>query len=316
MISKLKIAVALLAVTLLVGCEANRLAEPADTTAVVPLPIAIETISPTAVVPLPSAIETISPTAVVPLPSTSVTIDPTASPVSSSVPAHSYTSTPSKELMAFAEVLKARTTPDMKNALVPEWRRYPLADYGAGVDLTYDEFTALANATGCADLSGTKEEVQSLTRAQYDARPSSWIDDAVQNLAQKPEWADVNGDGVSEIVMATRTGGGSEGGSVIVYAVENGNYVALLNFYIGMQNVFTLAQQDGCVFLVVACPNRVLADTTATPDKNGSYPESAYIYVVGYGIRRFSEDWVPECLIVDQGETWVPEYDWFWGVDL
>lgn len=287
----LKIAVALLASTLLTACAATSFAEPVGTTAVVPPPSA-------------SVAETPLVTPAIP-----------PSPVVSSMPTFGYISEPSEELMAFTDTLKPHTIIAPENALGPEWR-FPLAgiDYDAGIDLTYDEFMALLVNTKLFSVANEDMEFVDLTREQYDARPSNWINDAVLNLAQKPEWADINGDGVSEIVLVTRTGGGSEGGSVIEYAAENGAYRELLNFYIGMQNAFALAQHDGHFFLVVAFSNRILYDTTATPDKNGVYPETAYNHVAGYAIRHFSEDWVPECVLVENGETSIPEFDWFWGV--
>lgn len=245
-------------------------------------------------------------------PSPSVTTDSDGTPVITPTPIFSYPPTPSDELTAFADVLKPLTMAEPQNILDTDWRSNSLANYRAGDDLTYDEFTALI--AGLTDLNKVYHDVYNdtyagLTRAQYDARPSSWIDDAVLNLAQKPAWADVNGDGVREIVLATRTGGGSEGGSVIVYAAENGEYRELLNFYIGMQNVFTLARYDGHIFLVVAYPNLLRVDIEPNPDAK---------YVTGYGIIRFNRAWTPECLMVDYGEASVPDLssENFWGVEM
>jgi hypothetical protein len=116
-------------------------------------------------------------------------------------------------------------------------------------------------------------------------------------------------------VVVTRTGGGSEGGSVLVYAEENGPYRELLNFFIGMQNVFALTQHDGHFFLVVGFVSHIPYDAAAAPG-NDSAPSDAQIGFAGYAIRHFGKDWVPECIVVENGATSIPEYDWFWGVDL
>jgi hypothetical protein len=290
----LTLAAALLAAALFTGCAAREAAEPSGTAVAV---------SPT------DAAAASAPAAA---PDESPAPDISSTPDLSPKPTFGYISTPSKELTAFAETLKPHTVADPENALNPEWR-YPLAgiDSYAGTDLTYDEFTALIG--GLEELSEAAEVTAGLTREKYDARPSNWVNDAVLNLAQKPVRADLNGDGVSELVVVTRTGGGSEGGSVLVYAEEKGQYRQLLNFYIGMQNVFALTQCGDHYFLVVGFVSHMPID--ATPGNDVS-PGDTFIGYPGYAVRHFGKDWTPECIVVENGTTSIPEYDWFWGVDL
>ncbi|MDR0916679.1 MAG: hypothetical protein LBN02_05765 [Oscillospiraceae bacterium] len=167
------------------------------------------------------------------------------------------------------------------------WERDFLADLKLPEYLTYDEFMSFFAST---DLGPALfEDNAVLTRAEYDELS---YDTPHINLAYKGIRADINGDGTPEIVLVTRTGGGSEGGRVCVYEKSGDGYKPLLWFYIGMQGRAYIVERDG--FLFVAIGNGTSSSDAA---------HDVVRYERGADILSFDADWTDTRVLVYQGKV-------------
>ncbi len=216
-----------------------------------------------------------------------------------------YPNVPSPKLFDFAGLFIPYTTLIPENEFSRENPPKPFKEYMAGTPLTYDELLHFAEMTDSSDY-----------RFYID---KEWVREIHESgdaygLLQDAVWADINGDGTDEavIIYGRGMGGGSEGGSVLVYAEENGVYRGVLRFYIGMQNECVLANYNGDYYFVLMCPSRILTDPDTEPNINGVLPDEAYTMSTGFGIQYFSENWAPEFLRVENGEAVVIESGWYW----
>ena len=246
------------------------------------------------------------------------TIEPTETPT----PTQTETPTPtpefpteiSDELRAFAELLAPNTvyTPGVKIVQ----REDAFADYLAGVPMSFDELVHLLD--GIDYFNGWSVDF-TMTAAVYDSLPENWYDiyDSetyndieTYNIARKPVWIAMNGDGTDEAVLITRGGGGSEGGSVYIYTVGGGEYALKCAFYIGMSQRAYVTEYGGAIFPVI----RTIGDAVDVSEDPVNFDgENTMRILPLYLLRRFDTDWSYECVIIANGEISVPEYNEFTG---
>lgn len=211
-----------------------------------------------------------------------------------------YPNTPSQKLFDFADMFIPYTTRIPANEFSRENPPKPFKEYELGTPLTYDELLHFAEMTDSSDV-----------RFYIDKEWAQEIHESgdAYGLLQDAVWADINGDGTDEVVIifGRGMGGGSEGGSVLVYTEENGAYCGVIRFYIGMQNECVLAKYDGNFYFVLMYPIVVSTDA-------GTSSVEEYTLSTGFGIQYFGENWAPEFLQVENGEAIVTELAWFWDM--
>jgi len=236
--------------------------------------------------------------------------EPNAGPSPTEVadsPTPMYTLKPSEKLADFIAAVRDFTTEVRQYNNAPDnepWRKDALrGEFAGGVEMTFDEFAAF----GSGFPSGKNRWIDEIFRnADYPTlTPEEYAlisyDHPVNNLALKGLNADVNSDGTDEVVLVTRTGGGSEGGSVIVFEQTPGGYTEKFNYYVGMQSRFALAAYNGGIFLVTVHPNPIRSDDSG----NGC----TYVKTLSYSldIRRLSAGWTAEAAFLTDGELSLPE---------
>ena len=216
-----------------------------------------------------------------------------------------YLNAPSQKLFDLAGLFIPYTTLIPENEFSRENPPKPFTEYKAGTPLTYEELLHFAEMTDSSDdrFHISTEWVQEIHES---GNSDGFLQDAL--------WADINGDSTDEVViiLGRSAGGGSEGGSVLVYTEQNGAYCGVLRFYTGMQNECVLAEHDGYFYFVLMYPKRNLTDSDDEPKISGALPDTADTLSTGFGIQYFSENWAPEFLLVENGEAVVTESAWYW----
>jgi len=186
-----------------------------------------------------------------------------------------------------------------------------LNEYKTGAPLSYSEFNILISTPISSEYYDDYTlERYAMSAEEYDAIPTEESTGSNYDFAQKPVWVDLNGDGQTEIVIITRVGGGSEGGSLYAYSLRGGVYAEIFDFYIGMHNTALITECDGTVFIVVRVPGDWAINPEVSPDENGRPPPEVYDFEIGFKLLRYRENWSRDEAFLWNGELSEWDYDW------